>query len=537
LPEITVTTISPNAASVLKKPQSVLFASQGGSRAPRRKIVGAIMTVFLVALLASHASAQVLAQRRIQTVDSNDTRYPLVNQPNTWPQSQTFQSPMTADAVSATAVNSVLNAARFSGTDIGAQVNAALSTLPNGWTSYGRVVIPPANYTQSTTISLANYPHITLDCQGANLYYTGSTFAVDALQPTAGNATGGVVNCNFFAPATAVAGVSVIRFGNMNGYTIGGNSFWNFNAANDTAILATNTLYFTEDSKIYNNVVRQTTVGYQFLKNCSGGDCTNSFEYTYFRNNYYSSPYNSVTGAVGLVVSGGAALQNAVVELHGNLNGPSGGKLISIATATDLFLRNQVNIHAEQDGSPSTAVCVENNGTFVSASGALICDGGLSNTGKTILTFGTEGGLIGNESVQIPSTQVIYKSVSPSNLGPFTANLGLTTLDRVPSGSGSLWYEVSCLPIITVAATTSSALPTCSVTWSDGFTGATSALQVTGSQSGNVAGATGLGTYTGTARVFVAQGSTLKISTTGYASTGATAMAYKVAAAVVKIGQ
>src|ERR1700722_13941683 len=46
-------------------------------------------------------------------------------------------------------VNGAVNAAFFSGPDIGAQVNGAIASLPNGC---GEVIIPTGSYTQKTTI-------------------------------------------------------------------------------------------------------------------------------------------------------------------------------------------------------------------------------------------------------------------------------------------------------------------------------------------------------------------------------------------------
>jgi hypothetical protein len=117
-----------------------------------------------------------------------------------------------------------------------------------------------------------------------------------------------------------------------------------------SAYWSKNTTYFTEDSLIADNQMRQVTIGYEFLKNCSVGSCTNSAEYTFFRGNHWNSPYNTVSGATGPLISGGIALQNSIVELHANVNGPTGGTVVALRTPNDQILRDQIAIQAEPDG-------------------------------------------------------------------------------------------------------------------------------------------------------------------------------------------
>jgi hypothetical protein len=53
------------------------------------------------------------------------------------------------ETLTAQPVNGVLNAASFSGEDIGAKINAAIANLPNGC---GEVIVPSGSYSQTTTI-------------------------------------------------------------------------------------------------------------------------------------------------------------------------------------------------------------------------------------------------------------------------------------------------------------------------------------------------------------------------------------------------
>lgn len=440
------------------------------------------------------------------------------------------------------------------GLDFGAAVNQALKAATMGPNGSGKITIPPGSYTFSTTISLTNYPNVILDCQGANLTYTGSTIAIDALQIFTGtpNSSGGIENCNVYSPSTATAGVTVFRMGSVLNYKFQHNTAWNFDAAGDVGLLVENATYFTEDSIITDNQMRSVTIGYEFLRSCQSGyvDCTNSMEYTFFRGNYYNSPYISVSGSVGLLLTGGIALQNSVVELHANINGPSGGYVIEQATANDEFLRDQVAIQAEADGSPSTAECWHNLGLNSFVNGTVQCDAMTFNTGThEVVYFGSDSASVGNETYNVSGTTVaqygIFKATGDVLSGPFTANISSQTLYTVPSpaycppyAGCTAWYDVSCIPQITTAATTSSTLPSCSVSYNDGLTGTARTVQLTNTATANTVGTAGYASgYPGTARIYVEQNTPIVISTSGYASSGATAMVYKINTIVVNLGQ
>lgn len=153
--------------------------------------------------------------------------------------------------------------------------------------------------------------------------------------------------------------------GNMLNYQIVNNSVWNFDASNDVAFLAENTSYFTEDSIVRANQARQTTIGYEFWNNSGYTYGTNSFEYTFFSDNYWNSPYVSVSGATGLLLRGGAIVQNGSIGFHANVNGPSDGTVVLLSGSADTILREQIAIQSEYDGggqvraSPTTAVSMQ----------------------------------------------------------------------------------------------------------------------------------------------------------------------------------
>ena len=121
-----------------------------------------------------------------------------------------------------------------------------------------------------------------------------------------------------------------------------------------------------------------------------------------------------------------------------------------------------------------------------------------------------------------------------------TANLGATTLlTPVPNAR----TMVTCQVLITTAATTSSTLPTCSITYTDFFTNVSQTVQVTPTLGASatvgcngtavtdpIVGTSCQGTL---GPIFPKAGVAISYSTAGYASVGGTAMQYQVLAAVM----
>jgi hypothetical protein len=241
-----------------------------------------------------------------------------------------------------------------------------------------------------------------------------------------------------FSPSPAPANTTVFLWGNVINYKIEHNSAWNFNAAGDVAFESENTVYFTEDTIITDNQARQDTVGFEFLKNCTVGfvNCTNSMEYQFFKNNHYNSPDSVVVaGAAGILITGGISLQNSVVELQANINGPSGGTVVSIATGNRI-LRDQIAITAEADNlGLGTATCVANSGAFF-ANGTLVCDS-MANTGNPVIVFGQDEGYVGNEGGYGKGTAVLFGATSGSsnNLLPDSEHAAGNVFWQPPTGS------------------------------------------------------------------------------------------------------
>lgn len=120
-----------------------------------------------------------------------------------------------------------------------------------------------------------------------------------------------------------------------------------------------------------------------------------------------------------------------------------------------------------------------------------------------------------------------------------TANVAAATNQyTVPTAQGG-FYRVSCYNVVTTAATTSSTMPSCQVVWTDDDANvAIAAVTFTPTSTGNTVGTTNSvacpatctnatnNNQNGGIVVNAKAGTNIQVPTTGYASTGATAMQY-----------
>lgn len=137
-------------------------------------------------------------------------------------------------------------------------------------------------------------------------------------------------------------------------------------------------------------------------------------------------------------------------------------------------------------------------------------------TGSVNAQFQTDGS--GNVSFYVPKSAA---ELTGYNNTAQTANIASTALVTSPTAGR---YRVSVYIVVTTAATTSSTLPKVTVTWNDADNGQAQTLDLTATNSGNA-----LTTFAqGAALLNVGASANLNFSTSGYASTGATAMQYAI---------
>ena len=194
----------------------------------------------------------------------------------------------TFSTLTASATNSVLNAAQFMGSgDIGAGVNAAFATLPvNAFASHaGKVVVPTGTYFYSTPIVIHS-PYVTLDFQGSVLVYGGSGVGItygDA--PTSYGGNGGIRNLELHGSASGAIGILI------NEVTF--NVFYNVNVKDFTAgkgIVVSNTQLWTENNEFTHIRGANNAVGMEFEDNCAGHTGCPSFAYSRFEDVEMSAP-------------------------------------------------------------------------------------------------------------------------------------------------------------------------------------------------------------------------------------------------------
>ena len=102
-----------------------------------------------------------------------------------------------------------------------------------------------------------------------------------------------------------------------------------------------------------------------------------------------------------------------------------------------------------------------------------------------------------------------------------TANISSTAIATSSPVAGN-YYRFTCMVILTTAATTSSTLPSCNYTYTDESSSTHTAIPITATSNANSAGTSS----SGVATFFAKANTVLDYSTTGYASSGGTAMQY-----------
>jgi len=138
--------------------------------------------------------------------------------------------------------------------------------------------------------------------------------------------------------------------------------------------------------------------------------------------------------------------------------------------------------------------------------------------GSTNVKHQTDGS--GNVSAYVP-TSVVELTANNYNATAQVANIAATNLVAIPVTGR---YKVSAYIIVTTAATTSSTMPSITVTWSDADSGQAQTLTLTATSTGNT-----LTTFAqASALLSVNAAAPLAFSTSGYASVGATAMQYAI---------
>ena len=99
-------------------------------------------------------------------------------------------------------------------------------------------------------------------------------------------------------------------------------------------------------------------------------------------------------------------------------------------------------------------------------------------------------------------------------------------------------YRATCYVEVTQAATTSSTMPSCSVSWTTADSNSAQSAAITPTSTANTVGTNSatVATATPNSQIQVANGANINVSTTGYASVGATVMQFAVHLKIEFIG-
>jgi hypothetical protein len=319
--------------------------------------------------------------------------------------------------------------------------------------------------------------------------------------------------CAFATPGGSTTGSNTIFF---IGNTLGGQSATNTSGCSSQGIVDGGSLGQVRDNNIYafGVPVRFQGIGSRAAGNqIDSAGCTASSVSAAFQ--YGAASSSTAVGPLSLV--------NNIAQINTSLHSVNFLAKAGNSTATIFGVSLIGNINNTPFGSqgallPSGTACTDDAGS--SGPSSLCYEiGNVNMTG--VVTCGATA----------PGWQFENIFAGCSNAG-LTANLGATTL-LTPTVIKST--KVSCQVLLTTAATTSSTLPTCSISWTDLFTNTTQTVQVTPTWASGTVGCSGSTTNTlgnscqgELGPIVPKNGTNVTYSTSAYASSGVTPMQYQV---------
>ncbi|MGD0161939.1 MAG: hypothetical protein ABSB39_05660 [Candidatus Sulfotelmatobacter sp.] len=228
------------------------------------------------------------------------------------------QSDVSSPAITASAVNGVVNPAAYPGSDIGEKINNVFAA-GNGC---AEVHIPAGKYVYGTTIRMFK-PCQSLQGAGSaltSLEYTGSGDAIVwQMQPYTIQKAGILRGLTLKGPGTNVQ--NGIRSGTVIGATFEDLVINNFRGPNSTAILFENLMSPNLPTWTERTIIRDIHIGFPHVGNTTamafamnGGG--NSFGYTYISDVWL----NVEKGQVGVRWGRGTYTYNSTLNFHANIS-------------------------------------------------------------------------------------------------------------------------------------------------------------------------------------------------------------------------
>lgn len=364
---------------------------------------------------------------------------------------------------------------------------------------------------------------------------------VEFINTGAGNATIG--SCTNYSVAwdTWIGGQEFSR--NKYYGTVKGQCFTNNNDVTGGA----NTILFT------NNVISHTGGA----NSCGSIAAFDSSSHSTYANNLIYGFSSNITLAVGAAPAGpytqdgGWMITNNDLDYSSGCNAAvnasiqfTGSHLVGPVTLTNNNVQSSPFIQQASGTSTSmTGWVVTGNTTYNTSNEDLI--GGTTTEQLGCVPFGGQstatytcylGANPGFNQAQSTGTVfpgwILFEGNSGHYYsGPQTANLSSVNVNGGVALVGST-NVISCQVILTIAATSSSTLPSCTVHWTDLLTGTAESQTITSTSTANAVGTQSSGS---TGNVSIAGASNISVTTSGYVSSGATAMSYTVFADITRV--
>ena len=238
-------------------------------------------------------------------------------------------------------INNVEDASLFTGSDIGAKINAAIAACPV--TQSCKITLPPGhNYSFATMVTVTGtLPYLALDCQGSALTFTGTGDAMQVAIENENRGTGAISNCYFINGTGNTSSTNVVHQFSREAFEYHNDSFFMFNNAASVGIFLDNvaaTAGYSERTVIDHVTTWQTTKGIRLLGSHGG---TNSFSRTIITKGFC----NAGDGQICLSIEGNGGFQSAdvydsYIDMRGNLDYTAGpaARAVSVTAGGDIRL-------------------------------------------------------------------------------------------------------------------------------------------------------------------------------------------------------
>lgn len=332
------------------------------------------------------------------------------------------------------ALNGVLNAADFTGADLGAQINSAIAALPTasigGHTlAYGQITIPAGSYTLSTTVSVDS-PYISIVGAGSSMTRVSCTASVgfhftNTAQTTRGGG-GGVSGMTLTGNSSSgQIGIKTEDSAGIN-FTMRDMLIEAFAGTSAIGWLAQNTALWTERTFLQQVNFYENTIGIS-MTNPSG---TNSFGH----NHWIDVRFSVKTGQTAISMANDATWYSSVLFGVVNTSDAGASKVFNLAGTSQVAATVLLNFLVDNSGGGTPVGVTSVSGTSFLASGNFFGYTSNSVSGTFNPSLPAAGTGLGSYLMPAPNTGISANSAGTkagigvwliSNVGSSTFNHGV----------------------------------------------------------------------------------------------------------------